>query len=118
MTTVKESQCAIWPSYAAKKWQESIVEDKTYYDSPRAGGGYAIFEDAEEKLRYDDALETLFRVKARMTTWLVEMRQQGEEWPLVTTDVIGRVTHVTHDLIAYERGTDCWVTSSKHSANP
>ena len=30
------------------------------------------------------------------------MRQQGEEWPLVTTEVIRRVS-VSHDLIAYER---------------
>ena len=38
----------------------------------------------------DDSVETL-RTKARLTTWLVEMRRQGEEWPFVTTEVIATV---------------------------
>lgn len=91
MATVQDSQCAIWSQFAAKKWQESILEDKTFYDSPRAGGRYAITEDAEENLRYmDDGIETL-RIKARLTTWLVETREQGHEWPFVTTNVIAEV---------------------------
>ena len=49
----------------------------------------------------DDSVETL-RTKARLTTWLVEMRRQGEEWPFVTTSEIEQAT-IARDLPADER---------------
>lgn len=102
MTTVQDSHCAIWSKPASKKWQESILEDKTYIDSPRAGGGYAITSDAEEMLRFMGDTIEVQRIKARLTTMLVERRRQGEEWPLVTTDVIEQV-RVKRDLLPNER---------------
>ena len=91
MTTVQDSQCAIWPEYSAQTWQETVREDKTHYDSPRAGGRYAITEDAKEKLGHMDITVEAQQITARLTTWLVEGRRQGDKWPVVTTDVIERV---------------------------
>ena len=90
LTTNNKSWCAIWPEFPAKEMNDnnSFMRRSTYYDSPRAGGKYEITEHAAEKLRYmDDGAETL-QIKARLTTWLLEMRRKGEEWPLVTTDVV------------------------------
>ena len=88
--TNNESCCAIWREFPAKEMHntESFLKGSTYYDSPRAGGKYEIAEEAVERLRFmDDSAETL-RIKARLTTWLVAMRRQGEEWPQVKTDVV------------------------------
>ena len=102
MTTNNESTCAIWPDYPVTKHQQSFLNRPAFYVSPRAGGKYGITEDAEERLRYmDDAVETQ-RVKARLTTWLVERRRQGEEWPLVTPDVIEQI-RMMRGLHPYER---------------
>ena len=104
MTTIDDSSCAIWPEFPAKEMRDSnsFLKQSTYYDSPRAGGKYEITEEAADQLQYmDDDVEKR-RIKALLTTWIVDMRQQGEEWPLVTTDVIQRV-RVRRDLHPYER---------------
>ena len=101
MTTKDHSSCAIWPEFPAKEMHDSnsFVKRSTYYDSPRAGGKYEITEAAADRLRYlDNAYETR-RIKARLTTWLVEMRRKGEEWPIAETDVIEQsVTSAPFDV--------------------
>jgi hypothetical protein len=52
-------------------------------DSPRAGGQYFISRTAAVTLRNcDDVL------RARLTTWLIEQRQHGVDWPEVTTHTV------------------------------
>ena len=88
MTTAQEHQCAIWPESRATERQSNLIEGFTWLVSPRAGGEYKITRQAERRLRYMENSAEKQRLRARLTTWLVEMRQQGEEWPLVTTDAI------------------------------
>ena len=102
MTNGNETKCAIWPDVSVKDHQSDIQQGVAWYVSLRAGGDYQITRQAERKMQHIGATVEAQRIRARLTTWLVEMRQQGEEWPLVTTEVIRRVS-VSHDLIAYER---------------
>ena len=97
MTTNNESWCAIWPEFPAKEMHDnnSFMNRSTYYDSPRTGGRYEITEHAAERLAHmHDTAETR-RIKARLTTLLVERRRQGEESPMVTTDVVEQATTLT-----------------------
>ena len=102
MTTNNETQCVIWPEYLATEHEISFGNRPALYVSPRTGGGYTIRRDAERRLRYIENSAEVQRLRARLTTWLVEMRQRGEEWPLVTTDTIEQV-RVGRDLHPYER---------------
>ena len=104
MAINSESKCAIWPEFQATEMRdaESLIKGTTYYDSPRAGGKYEIADEAKELLTYMDETVEALRIKARLTSWLVEMRRQGVEWPLVTTDVFQQVK-VGNDLGESER---------------
>ena len=78
---------------------DSFMKRSTYYDSPRAGGKYQITEAAGDRLRYMDNAHENLRIKARLTTWLVEMRRKEEEWPIVETDVVEQsVTSAPFDV--------------------
>ena len=72
--------CPIWYTRVDAK---GLNAGAYYVDSPRAGGRYRITREAEVNLRTNDELE-----KARLTSWLVKQRQLGEEWPLVTAEVV------------------------------
>lgn len=88
-TIREDSTCPLWP-----KFQARIVEDIPYpryrirvTDSSRAGGSYSIRHGAVNFLEsndppFDD------NVRARLTTYLIESRNAGEEWPLVTRNLI------------------------------
>ena len=102
MTTRNETHCAIWPEYLATEHENSFWNRPALYLSPRARGGYTIERDAERRLRNIGNTTEGQRLRARLTTWLVEMRQQGEEWPLVTADVIEQA-RVRRDLHPFER---------------
>ena len=102
MTTQTDAYCAIWPEHLATEHENSFWTRPALYVSPRAGGGYTIKRDAERRLRYTGNSAEEQRLRARLTTWLVEMREQGEEWPLITIDVIEQV-RATRDLHPYER---------------
>ena len=72
--------CPIW------KTQLSVPRSgfpQVCVDSPRAGGCYRITREAEVNLGTNDELE-----KARLTSWLVEQRELGEEYPLVTAKIV------------------------------
>ena len=100
--TRNDAYCAIWPEYLATEYKHSFGSRPALYVSPRAGGGYTIKRDAERRLRNTGNSAEEQRLRARLTTWLVEMREQSEEWPLITIDVIEQV-RTTRDLHPYER---------------
>ena len=58
------------------------------FESPRAGGGYAIEREARwriEEGRVDDSHKT------RLTTWLIDQRQLGVRLPKVTTKLLEEI---------------------------
>ena len=58
------------------------------HHSPRAGGNYRITREAVltiEDARLDDS------GKARLTTWLIDQRNMGVRFPLVTADIIEEI---------------------------
>ena len=81
--TEQSVECAIWPGSPATKIQVTDGRRIRRLRSERADGAYAITLDAE---RYLSGIDD--RVKARLTTWLVDQRLQGDEEPVVTHDVI------------------------------
>ena len=73
--------CAIWGTPAVG--DGNTGGDGTLVDSPRAGGRYFVSGSAVPMLaRLDD------RLKARLTTWLVEQRRLGNDCPEITTATI------------------------------
>ena len=73
--------CPIWGTPAS---EERMGErDGKYVDSPRAGGKYFICGTAEATLNSCDE-----RLKARLTSWLVEQRQLGITCPDITSTTI------------------------------
>ena len=84
-----EDICLIWGNgYEARVGRPTPGSSDMLYEvhhSPRADGNYSITPDARYKLRegWLDAPE-----KARLTTWLVDQRNMGVRYPLVTEDII------------------------------
>ena len=72
--------CSIWGTEADIERQSS---EYSFVNSPRAGGRYRI--DFVETYRIPARGEL---DKARLTSWLVEQRQLGEECPVVTANVV------------------------------
>ena len=83
-------ECLIWPGFPAKfHGVEGRKRLTNVSGSPRAGGDYAIRDQAAAVLaRTSDRIEDA--VRARLTTMLIEARRQGVEWPEVTTKLIKR----------------------------
>ena len=79
----EQSVDAIWPGFPAT---EILVADGRRIrrlQSERADGTYAITMDAERYLTgFDD------HAKARLTTWLLDQRAQGDDCPLISGEVI------------------------------
>lgn len=83
-----ENRCKIWPEFAAKIVSETEVDPGvfTVIDSPRAGGSYMIDKESAEWCAYHNDEESL-RVKARLTTRLIEQRSESR-LPTVTRRLI------------------------------
>ena len=78
--------CQIWGTRASPIPNSRKGRDGHYLDSPRAGGEYFISRTATEVLKkYDE------RIKARLTTWLIDQRWLGEETPEVGTSTVKEV---------------------------
>ena len=77
----RESRCPIWDTPASR---ESIFEKNgERIDSPRTGGWYFITQQAIVLLpQIDD------RVKARLTSWLVDQRRLGVKCPEILQQTI------------------------------
>ena len=68
------------------------------YDSPRTAGGYEIGASTVTAL-----VEKMTAAeKAKLTTWLIDQRMQGNAQPLITEDVVNYVKR-KHPLPIYER---------------
>lgn len=82
MTALRD-QCPLWgfehPAAVLEDQSGSVLAIR----SPRTGGRYRIADDARSLTQ-----ELTDRERARLTTWLVEQRSQGEEAPLITEEVI------------------------------
>ena len=91
----KESHCLIWDTPA---YRESLFDrDVERIDSPRAGGWYSISLEAITLLpQIDD------RVKARLTSWLVDQRRLGVKCPEIDSNTI-TMAERQRDLSVHER---------------
>ena len=91
----EESRCPIWGTPASVKSLD--IEFLKIIDSPRAGGRYSISEQAIKLLsQLDD------RVKARLTTWLVDQRRLGNECPEILQQTI-KMAEQQKDLSVHDR---------------
>ena len=87
--------CAIWGTPAVG--DGNTVRDGTFVISSRAGGRYFVSGTAAPMLEpLDD------RLKARLTTWLVEQRRLGNDCPEITTATI-KEAEARPDLRVAER---------------
>lgn len=77
----QESRCLIWGTPASEK--SAGDRDGRLMDSPRAGGWYFITRHAIALLPQIDG-----RVKARLTSWLVDQRRLGVKCPEIFQETI------------------------------
>ena len=81
------SVCPIWgegfPATVRRRPSRGITEVP---DSPRAGGGYRLLGDV-----YPDVGKLPDEQKAILTTWLIDQRRQGADWPEVTMGILGYI---------------------------
>ena len=84
--------CLIWGNgYEARVGGRTRGSSDMIYEvhhSPRAGGNYSITLDAQYKLPegwLDDS------EKARLTTWLIDQRNMGVRYPLVTDGILEEI---------------------------
>ena len=86
--TQKINTCLIWgPDHTADGWYHPTNPMFHINSSPRAGGGYAI-ANTFQTWAFDDMNA---EEKARLTTWLIDQRNQGDERPLIAEGVIDYV---------------------------
>ena len=67
--------------------------------SPRTGGYYRLTEEADRKIRYGSLNN---EVKARLTTWLIDQRNQGDPTPTISSEVVAYVSK-KYNLQVFER---------------
>ena len=76
-------KCAIWGTPADVRREANV--DATRVDSPRAGGSYRISGPDRAAIRLA-ALDD--QTKAKLTTLLIDLRQGGDEIPIVDWDLV------------------------------
>lgn len=74
-----DGTCPIWRTDATFEPKKGDYER---VNSPRVGGQYFISGTARAILPNSDS------VKARLTTWLIDQRELGNEWPEINSDTI------------------------------
>ena len=80
-----EYGCQIWPGFRAKVSHDFQRDLKFIEDSPRVGGPYAITWEAEVDLEGHYLNE---KVRAKLTTIILDQLEQGIRWPLVNRTLI------------------------------
>ena len=97
----KNQFCKIWDTPASGEIENhpppNHRSDGSYLNSPRAGGKYFIAGLRESEVKVLDN-----QTKARLTSWLIEQRRFGEEWPEITPEAIADAKQ-RRDLPIYER---------------
>lgn len=106
--------CPIWPEFRRQSARYDLKCDAyEIRGSARAGGNYGIKSDAAwdlsgEDSPYDD------RVRARLTTKLIKMREQGQDWPMVTPELLREAQNAA-DMPVHERATRLLLHLSEQS---
>ena len=77
-------RCAIWNTPA--NWCGNQGRDGVCLDSLRAGGKYFISNTAQVLLDSNDGIDD--HIKARLTTWLIQQRQNGDDCPEILYEII------------------------------
>ena len=92
MNISEDTTCPIWPPFQAEAIERQPLERSKYViNCLRAGGDYRITQPAESILnRPTNRVNP--NVRARLTTILIKKRASGEEWPLVTQELIEKAT--------------------------
>ena len=86
-TTITE--CPIWGNgYEAEGYYDFSNRVLYVKDSPRAGGGYIL----PEVVKHANVDNLTLELKARLTSWLVNQRGQGDQQPMITEQVIHYIT--------------------------
>ena len=81
---VTDPICPIWGTPAHRSSEDEAQRTKVcLYDSPRCGGKYKLPFSTEH---YMDSLEE--KEKCLLTSWLIEQRQYGIEFPNITSNVV------------------------------
>lgn len=85
------NRCPIWPGYQTEHVAESLSPEDIAYvvSSARAWCDYSINAEARSLLSGEDK-RINDRVRARLTTFLVDIRSSGDAFPLVTPELIER----------------------------
>ena len=113
-----DNRCKIWPEFIAKKVAHSKDESRVIdvIDSPRAGGTYRIDREAAEWCAAHDDHESQ-RIKARLTTCLINQRMASDDRPMVTRDLINRLREIDNlsELVRAERLL-CKLVNDAHQA--
>ena len=78
----ESNNCVIWPDSEAS-YNVLLLDLMRRVVSERAGGEYQISMQAALSVQGLGDAE-----RARLTTWLVDQRLQGNEWPVVTADIV------------------------------
>lgn len=115
-----DNRCKIWPEFIAKKVAHSKDESRVIdvIDSPRAGGTYRIDREAAEWCAAHDDHESQ-RIKARLTTCLINQRMASDDRPMVTRDLINRLREIDNlsELVRAERLLYKLVTDANQAMN-
>ena len=85
-------RCTIWDTVAADVTPDTC--DLVILDSPRAGGAYGISGHAVDLLRKEDD-----RLKARLTSMLVDQRRLGNDHPEVTELMIEEAKRTENRIV-------------------
>ena len=90
-----DNRCKIWPKFTARTVLDAKVDSGAFsvIDSPRAGGTYRIDREAAEWCAAHDDHESQ-RIKARLTTCLINQRMASDDHPMVTRDLINRLREI------------------------
>jgi len=78
--------CLIWDTPISSRWHDEKNVRIQTVDSPRAGGKYVYHDELRLPGGPLDQLDKFG--KARLTTWLVNKRKEGEERPVITSENI------------------------------
>jgi hypothetical protein len=83
MQSPDDNKCAIWGTPADTGRQTPFIWQ---FNGDRTAGAYTIDILAFNRMSSDDAA-----FKARLTTWLIDQRRAGNQWPMITPEVLDRV---------------------------
>ena len=89
--------CPIWDTPAIFYLNRSLYDGVTVF-SPRTGGKYRMVRTAKSCIS-----RLTEREKARLTSWLVDQRVQGNECPEISTDTLKKQGEQREDLSIQER---------------